>query len=248
MKAFYSFFPYLTLILFVTSCSYTNKFYYFNNQTPSIQNFDTLKKFATLHVHKNDRLTITVSSTDPSLTAYLNPFGNNNLNQSITGYLVNENGAIEFPLLGKLTVEGLTTAELSSLIKEKLTYYYKDLFVNVNINGRVYFINGNSGIAIPLINERTTIFEALSQTGLQQPFDIKNDIWLIREDSGKRYFAQLNLRDKKIFESPYYYLHNNDLLYNKPNKINLFLQSSSPFRNIISIVGALAALIFAIKK
>ena len=129
-------------------------------------------------------LAITISSTDPNLTAFLNPFGSvQNINNGVsaTGYLVNSEGAIEFPLLGKVQVKGLTTSEVSTLIKEKLSYYYKDLFVSVNLFGNVYLIVGSTGTTISIKNERLTVFEALSQVSIQDPNDMKNDVWIIRE-------------------------------------------------------------------
>jgi polysaccharide export outer membrane protein len=97
-------------------------------------------------------------------------------------------------------------------------------------------------------NERITIFEALTQSGMQDAFDIRNKVWLIREDSGKRYFAEVNLNSKKIFESPYYYLHSNDLIYLKPNKFSASISPTSPLRGIVAIIGSLAAVIIVLKS
>jgi polysaccharide export outer membrane protein len=183
----------------------------------------------------------------------LNPFNlqqtqNNGNQQSNNGYLVNPAGEIEFPLLGKVKVADLTTVQAAELLKEKLNFYYKDLFVNVIINGRVYFMNGRQGSAIPMLSERMTIFEALAQSGLQDPFDVRNKVWLVREDSGKRFFTRLDLNSKKIFESPYYYLHSNDLVYLQPGKYSSILHPSSPVRGFISLAGGLAAILIAIKN
>ena len=240
-------------ITLLCSCVQTNKLYYFNDQISSVQKLDSLKQFSIQRIQKSDKLSITISSTDPALTSYLNPFNlqmsqNNGTQQTSSGYLVNAEGTIEFPLLGKVPVEGLTTIEAATLIKEKLAYYYKDLFVNVNLNGKIYFINGRQGTSIPMYNERLTIFEALTQSGVQDPFDIKNQVWLVREDSGQRYFAKLDLNSKKIFESSYYFLHNNDLIYLKPGKYSSILHPSSPVRGIVTIAGSIAAILIAIKN
>lgn len=244
-----------TILLFFisfSSCLPASRLYYFNDQTTTAQLLDSLKKNTVPTIQKNDRITITISSTDPALTAYLNPFNSASAggggNQQTSGYLVDNQGKIEFPLLGKVTVEGINTTEASTLIKEKLSYYYKDLFVNVNLIGKVYFITGWSGAAIPISNERLTIFEALSQTTSLDPYDIKNDVWIIREDSGQRKFAKLNLNSKKIFESPYYYLHNNDLLYVKPSIYSSLLSATSPFKLFITLVGAISAVLILITR
>ncbi len=246
----------IVISILVTSCVNTKRYYYFNDQLPSVQQFDSLKNFAIKRIQSLDRINIIIGSTDPVLTSYLNPFTTQSSqssqtasnSQNVTGYLVNAEGSIEFPLLGKVPVAGLTSVEASKLIKEKLSYYYKDLFVNVNITSRVYFINGRQGTTIPINNERLTIFEALSQSGSQDAFDYKNKVWLIREDSGQRYFVQLDLNSKKIFESPYYYLHSNDLIYLQPGKYSSLLGPSSPFRSMFAIIGTVTALLVIIKQ
>ena len=252
MHKLISFAAFLLLICMV-SCVSPNKLYYFHDQVPSIQQIDSIQQNSLQRIQKSDRLSITVSSTDPSLTAYLNPFNiqtnsNNASQQSNTGYLVNAQGTIEFPLLGKVPVVGLSTVEAATLIRDKLSYYYKDLFVNVNLNGKVYFMNGRIGTTIPMQNERLTVFEAISQSGAQDPYDRKDDIWLVREDSGRRQFTKLNLNSKKIFESPYYYLRNNDLLYVMPGKNSAFFSPTSPARGIITVTGALVAVLIAIRN
>ena len=241
--------------LMLASCMSPSKLYYFNDQLPSVQQYDSLKQFAVQRIQPADRIAITIGSTDPALTAYLNPFSSSTgqgaavqQNPNNNGYLVSAEGNIEFPLLGKVPVLGLTSVEAAKLIKDKLSYYYKDLFVNVNLNSKIYFLNGRQGTAISMNNERITIFEALTQSGMQDAFDIRNKVWLIREDSGKRYFAEVNLNSKKIFESPYYYLHSNDLIYLKPNKFSASISPTSPLRGIVAIIGSLAAVIIVLKS
>ena len=255
MKRIYKRIPYYLLLVLLTSCKGVSKMYLFNNLKDTVQGLDSSKVFAIQKIHPLDRLSITISSTDPSLTAYLNPFSGGSAQSNLQngsanngGYLVNHQGQIEFPLLGKLMVAGLTTTELSELIKQKLAYYYKDLFVNVNLSGRVYFLNGRSGSVVPITNERLTVFEALAQSGIQDPTDLKREVWLIREDSGKRYFSKLNLNDKNIFESQYYYLKSNDLIYLKPGKLSYYASSSSSFKVVFSTIGLLIALITLINK
>lgn len=245
----------VVIALFLASCANPSKLYYFNDQLPSVQQYDSLKQFAVQRIQPADRIAITIGSTDPALTAYLNPFSSSTgqgsaiqQNPNNNGYLVSADGSIEFPLLGKVPVSGLTTVEAAKFIKDKLAYYYKDLFVNVNLNSKIYFLNGRQGTAIPMMNERMTIFEALTQSGIQDAFDIKNKVWLIREDSGKRYFTQVNLNSKKIFESPYYYLHSNDLIYMQQNKYSPVLSPTSPFRGVVAILGSLAAIIIALNS
>jgi len=240
----------LVILATLFSCTQTNHLVYFSDQKVGEQSLDSLKQFAVQRIQKLDRLNITISSTDPSLTSYLNPFGitanSGNLNNS--GYLVSLDGNIDFPLLGKVPVYQLTTDEVSKLLKDKLTYYYKDLFVNVNLSGKVYIINGTEGTSVPITNERLTILEAMSLSGVKTDNNPKNDVWIVREDSGKRYYAKMNLTSKKLFESNYYYLKSNDLIYIKPNAFSWIISPNSPVRLVLTLIGSISALIILITK
>src|SRR5690606_8820926 len=192
----------VTLLMALQSCISERKLYYFHDQQVTKQSLDSATQDALIRIKKGDRLQITVSSSDPAITAYLNPFGVaasvSFEQQSNNGYLVNEEGFIDFPQVGMIKVDSLTTKEAGKLLAEKLAYWYRDLFVDVNLAGRVYFMNGRNGTTIPLRNERLTIFEAVSQSGMQDPYDVKNKVWLVREDDGERTFAQLDLNSKEI--------------------------------------------------
>ncbi|MFT3909017.1 MAG: polysaccharide biosynthesis/export family protein [Ferruginibacter sp.] len=247
-------FPALALLFIISlnACVSPSKLYYFNDKLPGRDTLDQTKQPYIQKIQSNDRLSITVSSTDPALTAYLNPFniqsGGTSTQQVNTGYLVNNAGTIEFPLLGTVKVMGLSTTDVADTIKKRLSFYYKDLFVNVNLRGQVYFISGRSGTPIPMINERLTIFEALSQSGIQDPFDKKNAVWLVRDSVGIRTYARLDLNSKDIFQSPYYYLQNNDFIYMQPGKYSSFLSPNSPGRNILSISAAVLGLFIAVRN
>jgi polysaccharide export outer membrane protein len=220
------------------------------DQVPSVQPMDSQRLASISRVAPSDRLNIVVSSTEPTLTAYLNPFGQTSANNSATsgGYLVNAEGQIEFPLLGKLHVAGLTTTQISDTIKNKLTYYYKDLFVHVNLIGRVYVVQGNDGTVIPLQNERLTILEAMAQVSNRTDYMRRDQVWIVREDSGRRQFAQIDLTSKKIFESPFFYLKSNDFIYLKPSNYSWYFSSSSPLRFALTLVGTLSAIIVLITR
>ena len=193
----------LFLITFFTSCVSSKRLNYFDDITSKNQSLDSTNLFKIHRIKTNDRLNIVVSSYDPALTAFLNPNSINNsstnVNNNIGGYLVDQSGTIEFPLLSKVHVEGLTTNEVSTLLKEKLSYYYKDLYISVNLLGNVYFITSKGGGELQLKNQRMTIFEAIAQMPPTDPLDQKNKVWLIREDSGKRIFTKLDLNSKTIF-------------------------------------------------
>lgn len=248
--------PVFAIVLFsvsLHSCLPSNRLYLFNDKLPGRDTLNTAVQVPIQKIQRNDRLMVTVSSTDPALTAYLNPFNiqnsaNTTSQQANTGYLVSPAGAIDFPLLGEVKVAGLTTVQAAKLIKDSLSVLYKNLFVNVNMRGQVYFMNGRSGTTIPMINERLTILEAMTQSGVQDPYDKKNEVMLIRDSSGIRTYTKLDLNSKDIFQSPYFYLQNNDFIYLKPGKLSSFLSPTSPGRVLISIGAALLTLLLALRN
>ncbi len=250
----YKLFSAIIAILFLlsfNSCVPANKLYYFHDLTPSTQKIDSSPQVSQIKIMKGDRVAIIVSCPDPTQTAFLNALNNQNTgtsSQQMNGYKVDEDGTIDFPLIGTIQIAGLSSKEAATLIRKKLEFYYKDPYVAVNLSGRVFFMNGRAGTTIPMVNERLTIFEAIAQSGAQDAFDKKNEVWLVREENGERTFIQLNLNDKTIFKSPYYYLHNNDLVYMQPGKFTSFFVTNSPARNILTIAGAALTLYFAFKK
>jgi polysaccharide export outer membrane protein len=240
----------LLMMINFCSCSVTKGKIYFKDQQVSVQQLDSIKDFAIQRIQKSDRINITVTSTEPSLMAFLNPFGNagGNNNNGLVGYLVDLDGNIEFPLIGKIQVNGLTTKETENIIKSKLAFYYKDLFVNVSLSGKVYMINGNEGSTINITNERLTILEAITQNLSKSEANDKSDVWIVREDSGKRYFSKIDLTSKKIFESPYFFLRSNDFIYIMPNKYNWLVSPTSPVRLTFTLFVSIAGLIILVTK
>jgi polysaccharide export outer membrane protein len=179
-------------------------------------------------------LKIVVTSPDPTLTTYLNLTTERNM-----GFLVNLDGCINFPAVGKVKVEDLTAEEAGILLKEKLSYLFKDLYVNINLEGKINFMTGKNGGTINISNERLTVIEAISKMPFIDPYDYRNDVWLIREEENKRIFEKIDLTSKTIFESPYFYLKNNDFLYVRPGRYSRTLfNSSGPSASTIGIVGS----------
>jgi len=240
---------FLLMMINLCSCGLTKGKILFKDQQVSVQQLDSIKDFAIQRIQKSDRINITVSSTEPSLMAFLNPFGNfGGNNNGISGYVVDLDGNIEFPLLGKIQINGLTSKETENIIRSKLAFYYKDLFVNVSLIGKVYIINGNEGTTINITNERLTILEAITQNLSKTDASDKSDVWIIREDSGKRHFSKIDLTSKKIFESPYFFLRSNDFIYIMPNKYNWIISPTSPVRLTFTFFVSVLGFIILITK
>jgi polysaccharide export outer membrane protein len=247
---------YCSLILILgslSSCISSKKIYYLNDVAEQNQKIDSLKSTAIQKVQKGDKVSIIVSCPDPSQTSFLNPFNNQNpggnASQNTLGFLVDSSGNIDFPLLGQVDVLQLTSQEVADKIKQGLKKYFKEPYVYVTLNGKVFILNGRGGYSVPITNERLTILEALAQQSSYEPDDRWDEVLVIREVDGKRTTAFVDLNAKEILNSPYYYLHNNDVIYIKPGKINATLKSTTAIRSTIGLVtGSLALFILLFKK
>lgn len=180
-------------------------------------------------IQKDDQLSITVSSKQPELTA---PFAvseigsaSNNAASGSKGYLVNENGYIVLPVIGKVKAAGKTCSQLGDDIAATLRNrdYIRDASVNVQITNFKFSVLGevNAPGTYTIEGQRLTILEAISRAG-DLNIDGNRDVTLIRETNGTRQIANIDLRSKDLFYSPYYYIQQNDTIYVTPSdrKVN----------------------------
>lgn len=163
-------------------------------------------------------------------------------------YLVDNNGNIDFPVLGTLHIGGLTKSQAENMIKEKLkTYIKEDPIVNVRMAN--YKISVMGEVASPgtftITNEKVNIMEALAMAGDMTVYGQRDKVKLIREDAqGNRQVIPLNLNDADIIVSPYYYLQQNDVVYVTPNKTKAKNAGISNSTTIwFSVVGTLVSLV-----
>ena len=181
-----------------------------------------------LEIQPDDLLSIQVKSLDLEAAEPFNidppnvgnlAGGNGNM-RPLIGYLVSRQGTIDFPLLGTINVLGQTTDELRDTLRQKLTPYLNDPVVMVRfLNFRITVLGE---VANPttffVANERTTILDALGQAGDITAYGNRTNILVIREQNGQRQTARLNLQDRNIFTSPFFYLQQNDVVYVEPLK------------------------------
>lgn len=250
-------------ILSITSCtSYKNVPYL---QNPEVVNsyMDSLPMYDATIMPK-DLLTITVNTSDPEAAAPFNlvvqsPINvarTSNLTQqpSLQQYLVNNEGTIDFPVLGRIQVGGLTKNQAEDLIREKLGDYLKEVPI-VTVRMSNYKIAVLGEVARPgmftVNNEKVNIFEALAMAGDLTVWGLRDNVKLIREDAnGKREIINLNLNNAGIVTCPYYYLQQNDILYVSPNKTKAknsdIGQSTSLWFSATSILVSIASLLVTI--
>ena len=213
-----------------------------------------------------DLLTVTVNTTDPEAAAPFNMTVQTaqNLATSRTSYsqpvlqqyLVNNEGCIDFPVLGTLKVGGLTKNEAEDMIREKLKPYLKEVPI-VTVRMSNYKISVLGEVARPgtftVSNEKVNVLEALAMAGDLTIWGMRDNVKLVREDAtGKREIIELDLTNAEIITSPYYYLQQNDILYISPNKTKAknsdVGQSTSLWFSATSILVSLASLLYNILK
>ena len=175
-------------------------------------------------IQKSDVLSITVSSLNSEATIIFNtPNQTGSVNNSqITGYLVNTDGIILFPILGKIKVEGLTERAFSetlaaTLVEKKLLV---DPIVNVRIiNFKVTILGEVSRPTVVQVpNEKISMLEAIGMAGDMTLYAKRDNVLLIRVENGKKITRRINLNSPDFLESPFYYLKTNDIIYVEPNK------------------------------
>jgi polysaccharide export outer membrane protein len=185
---------------------------------------ETIQNLTALRIQKNDVLSITVHSFDPIQSAPFNlmlPGGGGGGGVSpFTSYIVDENGEIDFPVLGKLGLKDLTATEAKSKLVELLKVYLKNPVVNIRfVNFRVSVLGEVNGPGTFIIsNDRITVLEALGMAGDLTPYSNRSNILVVREQNGIRQFGELDIQSSEIFNSEYYYLKQGDIVYIEPTK------------------------------
>ena len=217
----------LCLIAFLASCSAPKEVLYLQD-IASIKEENIDKNYEVI-IHKDDLLAILVNSKDPELALPFNmPVvtyqigAQTTAQQRLLGYLVDQNGDIDFPILGKIHVEGLTRMQVTELIKQKLMS--EDLIKDPIVT--VQFLNFKVSVmgevtrpgTFDISGDRITLLEALSMAGDLTIYGRRDRVAVIREKDGKRRILYHDLRSSDIFQSPCYYLQQNDIVYVEPNK------------------------------
>lgn len=182
-------------------------------------------------IQTNDLLYIYVESRAPEATVRFNQETNkiaidggvvmNPGGSAVTGYLVNNEGDIIFPVLGRLHVLGKTHAQLAAEIEQKLVSEGHILDATVTVKLMNFKVSVLGEVRQPgqieASGERLTIFEALSMVGDMTIYGQRHNVTVVREENGNRIVGEIDLTSKDVFDSPYYYLHQNDVVYVEPN-------------------------------
>lgn len=212
----------LVFILSLVSCATKKQILYFQD-VDGLDQESINQKFEPI-IEPNDILHISLSSIDKEvilpfqrMTGLENNLGNDNA--GLQGYLVDGNGVIRFPVLGNIHVGGKTRGEVERTIKEQLTDYVKDVVVDVRImNFKVTVLGqvNNPGV-FSVKDERITLPEAIGLAGDLTLDGKRSEVIVIREEDGKRKVGRIDLTQTDFFNSPFYFLKQNDVVYVEPS-------------------------------
>lgn len=221
---------------FISGCVPTKQLVYFQGEPNRMDTLAVASRYVP-KIQPGDVLSVQVSSLNPEASAFFNPYAQlamadrggsmqQNTTNSTTplpaqnGYLVDNMGAIELPMLGKVNVAGQTTNQVKDRLRDSLKEFLKEPTVNIrNLNFRISVMGEVMRPALFTIpNEQITLLEALSLSGDVTIFGRRENVLIIREEGGKRTFARVDLTQRNLFSSPYYYLHPNDVIYVEPGK------------------------------
>ncbi|MFM7016010.1 MAG: polysaccharide biosynthesis/export family protein [Bacteroidota bacterium] len=220
----------ITLLLILGSCRNVKEVTYFQEtkDTAVISKQKFIEEHYTSVIQAYDILSIYVSSLNPEATAFFNVFsksegptvGDSYSTRPNVGYLVDAEGNIDMPLVGKINVIGLSTSQAKDVIQKQLEKYLQQPSV------RIYFENFKVTLlgevthpgVYTVTNEKLTLPEAIGLAGDLSIFGNRKEVMLIREVKGEKIYIPIDLTRRDLFYSPYYYLHSNDILYIPPVK------------------------------
>jgi polysaccharide export outer membrane protein len=221
----------LVVMIFLNSCSSSKNVAYFQNS--DFVSLDSSKVLYDARIMPKDLITITVSTTDQDAAIPFNLTVPNVMTQNnrstysqpvIQNYLVDNEGNVDFPVVGSLHLGGLTKSQAEKYIHDKIIPYMsknENPIVCVRMTNFKVSVLGEvqSPKTLVVSNEKINILEALAEAGDLTIYGKRDNVKLIREDAlGQKHIYKLNLNDAGLINSPYFYLQQNDVLYVEPNK------------------------------
>lgn len=231
----------LVFLIFLSACGSTRNLVYFNDLQNTNKYTEEIKNKVEPEIQPDDQLSITVSSLNPESNILFNSgvmpsasgaaTGGTTNGRPNDGYLVDKDGFINFPVLGKIQLAGLTKEQATTKMTAEITKNIKNPIVNIRfLNFRITVIgevNRPSTFLVP--SERVNILEAIGLAGDLTTYGKRENILIIREQKGVRTATRVNLASRAILNSPDFYLQQNDVVYVEPAKIKALQGSSSTF-------------------
>ncbi|TDD75945.1 polysaccharide biosynthesis/export family protein [Flavobacterium caseinilyticum] len=246
--------PFFFLVLLFSCASRKDMIYY-----QDIDNLGSQQKSNSyeIKIQPDDLLMISVYAEDPEIAKSFSL----NVSTGLTSvaskgsvYLVDANGSIDFPTLGKMKVSGLTRTEVLDLLDAKISRYIKKPIISLSISNFKVSVQGEVGKpgTYPILSERITLIEALSMAGDLTVFGKRDNILIIREIDGVKSFNRVDITKAGFMNSPFYYLAQNDVVYVEPNQNKINVAAINPSTGLIfsvlSILFTLTTLIITTIK
>lgn len=235
------------ITIFTSSCISTKNVTYFNNLPDST--IITLNKIEPPQplIQVNDILEIRIGGENEKTVDYISQhFAGGNADNTV----VDIDGNIEFPKIGKLKVAGLTRDAAKDTITNAFREYLVDPIVSVKFGGFQFSVLGevNGPGTFTLTNEKISIFEAIAKAGDLTQFSERKNVRIIRDVNGNRKIITLDLNDSKLLNSPDYYLTRYDVIYVEPRSLKLVGENLQRTSTYIASVASVLAFIFLIFK
>jgi polysaccharide export outer membrane protein len=208
-------------LLILSSCGSKKEVVYFQNAG----SFETLvdKTNFTPKFKVDDLVSIHISTLNSESSAPFNLFrgaSEGGLTAEQVDYLIDKEGEIDFPVVGKIKIAGLSSEELRVLLREKLIDYLKNPIINIRLKNFTVTILGevNRPGTYPVSGERITILEALGFAGDLTVKGVRDNVMVIRDFDGTKVYSRIDLTKKEVMSSPVFYLTQNDVVYIEPNQ------------------------------
>lgn len=244
---------YTIAILLLTACSGDRNLVYFSDLPKSSFYSTPISNYSAPRIQSDDILSITVSSLSPESNVLFNNIllpttGNNGVianSKMSEGYIVDKDGSINFPVIGKIVLAGLTKEEATEKMTQLISQNVKNPIVNIRFTNFKVTVIGevNAPASFVVATEKINILEALGLAGDMTAFGKRETVLIIREKDGARNVARVNLNNKDVLNSPYFYLQQNDIVYVEPDNKTKVAQTAPGNRfigiwaTVISIIG-----------
>ncbi|WP_237332488.1 polysaccharide biosynthesis/export family protein [Zobellia amurskyensis] len=230
-------------IVLLSSCASRKEVVYFQNTG----DFETLvdKNSFTPKFKVDDLVSIYVSTLDSEASAPFNLFRGSSeggVRPEQVDYLIDKDGEIDFPVIGKVKIAGLSGEEVRILLRDKLSDYLKEPIINIRLRNFSISVLGEVRRpgTYPVEGERITIMEALGFAGDLTIKGKRENVMVIRDFDGTKVYTRIDLTKKEALSSPVYYLTQNDVVYVEPNNSAI---KSSTLDNRASIYVSVASLL-----
>lgn len=234
----------LLILTFLASCASKKEVVYFQD----VGSFETIVDDDSFipKFKADDLVSIHVSTLNPEASAPFNLYRGGDEENSFqprpVDYLVDQAGEIDFPVIGKIKIVGLSPEELRILLREKLADYLKNPIINIRLTNFTVTVLGEVGNpgTYQINGEEITIMEALGLAGDMTIKGMRRNVLVIRDFDGTKVYYRIDLTSKNATKSPVYYLTQNDVVYVEPNKSAI---TSSSLDNRATIAVSIASVL-----